>query len=145
MDNQPIPDSSQSEANRKLLLFESLKKNLCEALDPIFQKAGIPTQVVATVHACMEVVRGWSPDAVLIITNNMWEEPAFEVAKAIRAIHPQCGFIFIAGSEEEGRQKFLSAGYKFNVHWIPMPIRELIALTTQAMDSPLETFVIPQE
>ena len=145
MVSQPVLDLSKTSANRKLLLFESLKDNICEALAPTFQRAGFQCQVVTTVCACMEVVRRWTPDAVLMVTNNMWEEPAFEVARAIRAIHPECGFVFIAGSEEEGRQDFLSAGYKFNVHSIPMPIRELIALTTQAIDSPLESFVIPQE
>jgi DNA-binding NtrC family response regulator len=145
MVSQPVPDWRTSGANRKLLLFESLKDNICEALGPMFQKAGFQTQVVTTVRACMEVVRQWSPNVVLMITNNMWEEPAFEVASAIRVVHPKCGFVFMAGSEEESRQRFISAGYKFDVHWIPMPIRELIALTSQAMDSPLDTFAIPKQ
>jgi DNA-binding NtrC family response regulator len=145
MVNEPVLDVGETRPNRKLLLFESLKDNLCEALDPIFQRAGFQCQVVSTVSACIEAVRRWSPDAVLMITNNMWEEPAFQVAETIRSVHPKCGFVFVAGGEEEGRQKFVSAGYKFRVHLIPMAIRELTNLIVDAMDSPLDSFVIPDQ
>jgi DNA-binding NtrC family response regulator len=145
MSNYPIPDWREHGANRKLMLFESFEHNICERLASMFESAGFRTQQVSTVRACLDAVQMWIPDAVLIITNNMTEEPAFEVAKAIRAIHPNCGFVFVAGGEEQGRQKFVSAGYKFRVQLIPMPFRELTGMIVDAMDSPLDTFVVPQQ
>lgn len=47
---------------RKLLLFESYEKNICDFLAGMFQKAGFQTQVVSSVDACMEAVRTASPD-----------------------------------------------------------------------------------
>jgi hypothetical protein len=42
----------------------------------------------------------------LMITNNMREKCAFEVAEAIRSAHPKCGFVFLAGCQTYGRESF---------------------------------------
>jgi DNA-binding NtrC family response regulator len=128
----------------RLLLFECCDFNICEFLAPMFQKAGFQVHLVSSVAACMEAVRTAPPDVVLMITNNIRGKRAFEVAEAIRAVRPKCGFVFLAGSEEDGRECFLAAEYKFNVRAIPMSARELIAAASEAMDSPMETFVTPQ-
>jgi hypothetical protein len=91
----------------------------------------------------MEAVRTSPPDAVLMITNNVREGCVFDVAEAIRSAHPKCGFVFLAGSEADGRERFLAAGYTFHIRKIPLPFPELMAVITEAMDSPMETFVIP--
>ena len=44
----------------------------------------------------------------------------------------------------DGREGFLAAGYKFHVREIPLPISVLIGAIREAMDSPMETFVIPE-
>jgi hypothetical protein len=80
-----------------------------------------------------------------MITNNFREKCAFDVAEAIRSAHPQCGFVFLAGSETDGRERLLAAGYMFHVREIPLPMSELMAAITEAMDAPMETFVIPKQ
>jgi hypothetical protein len=128
---------------RKLLLFENFENNICTPLAEAL-KARFQTQEVNTVDACLQAVRTAPPDAVLMITNNIRERCAFDVAEAIRSAHPQCGFVFLAGSETDGRESFLAAGYMFHVREIPLPMSELMAAITEAMDSPMETFVIPK-
>ena len=130
---------------RQLLLFENHEHNICVFLAKAAQNAGFQTQEVSTVDACLEVVGTSPPDAVLMITNNIREECAFDVAEAIRSAHPKCGFVFLAGNETDGRESFLAAGYMFRVREIPLPLPELMAAITEAMDSPMETFVIPKE
>jgi hypothetical protein len=128
----------------KLLLFEEFEINIWHALAPGFQKAGFQTHLVSSVDGCVRGVRTVPPDVVLMITNNIHEECAFAVAVAIRALHPKCSFVFVAGNPEDGRGSFLAAGYKFNVHSIPAPMRDLIAASSQAIDSPMKTFVAPK-
>src|SRR6266700_6280583 len=125
----------------QLLLFENVEKNICAILAEADQKAGFQTQEVNTVDACLEAVRTSPPDAVLMITNNIREECAFDVAEAIRSAHPQCGFVFLAGSETDRRESFLSAGYMFHVREIPLPMSELMGAISDAMESPMRTFV----
>jgi DNA-binding NtrC family response regulator len=124
-------------------MFENHKNNICACLAKAIEAAGFRTQEVSTVDACLEAVRTSPPDAVLMITNNIREKCAFDVAEAIRSTHPKCGFVFLAGNETAGREGFLAAGYMFHVREIPLPLSELMALITKAMDSPMETFVIP--
>jgi DNA-binding NtrC family response regulator len=128
---------------RQLLLFENVENNICALLAEVAQKAGFQTQEVHTVDACLEAVRSSPPDAVLMITNNIREKCAFDVAEAIRSAHPKCGFIF-SGNETDGREGFLSAGYMFHVLEIPLPLSELMSAISKAIDSPMETFVIPK-
>jgi hypothetical protein len=128
---------------RKLLLFESLENNICSWLSGGFRNLGFETRVVSTVDACLEAVRTSPPDAVLMLTNNVRDNRAFEVAEAIRSVHPRCGFVFLAGCDSDGREGFLAAGYRFRVHYTPPPKGELVRLVYEAMDSPMETFVIP--
>ena len=64
--------------------------------------------------------------------------------ETIRSAHPKCGFVFLAGSDTDGRESFLAAGYMFHIREIPLPMSELMAAITEAMDSPMETFVIPK-
>jgi DNA-binding response OmpR family regulator len=129
---------------RKLLLFECFEENICDSLAGFFQKAGFQTQLVSSVGACMGAVRTSPPDVVLMITNNIREECAFALAEAIRAVQPKCGFVFfLAGDEEDGRESFLAAGYKFNIRAIPTSARALIVAALEALDSPVETFVTP--
>ena len=52
-------------------------------------------------------------------------------------------FHFLAGNETDGRESFLAAGYIFHAREIPLPVSELVVVITKAMDSPMETFVIP--
>ena len=129
---------------RQLLLFENYKQNICAPLAQAARKTGFQTQEVHTVDACLEAVRSLPPDAVLMITNNIREKCAFDVAEAIRSAHPHCGFVFLAGSEMDGRESFLAAGYIFHVREIPVPMSELMAVISEAMDSPMGTFVIPK-
>jgi hypothetical protein len=79
-----------------------------------------------------------------MITNNIHEKCAFDVAEAIRSAHPKCGFVFLAGSETDGRESFLAAGYVFHVREIPLPLPELMAAINEAIDSPMGTFVVPK-
>jgi DNA-binding response OmpR family regulator len=126
-----------------LLLFEDFEDNICAALAPGFQKAGFQTHLVTSVEDCFKFVRIESPEVVLMITNNIRGTSPFAVADTIRDLHPKCGFLFLAGSEEDGRERFFAAGYKFQVRSIPMSGRELIAAISAAIASPLETFVTP--
>jgi CheY-like chemotaxis protein len=128
---------------RQLLLFENFENNICAPLAQAL-RAGFQTQEVNTVDHCLEAVRRSPPDAVLMITNNIREKCAFEVAEAIRSAHPQCGFVFLAGSEMDRRESFLAAGYMFHVREIPLPMSELMSAISEAMDSPMGTFVIPK-
>jgi len=129
---------------RQLLLFENHEDNICAFLAKAARKVGFQAQEVNTVEACLEAVRKSPPDAVLMITNNIREKCAFDVAEAIRSAHPKCGFVFLGGNETDGRESFLAAGYMFHVREIPLPFSELMAAITEAMDSPMETFVIPK-
>jgi DNA-binding response OmpR family regulator len=129
---------------RQLLLLENFANNICALLAEAGQRAGFQTQEVDTVDECLEAVRRSPPDAVLMVTNNIREKCAFDIAEAIRSAHPQCGFIFLAGSETDRREGFLAAGYMFHVREIPLPISVLIGAIREAMDSPMETFVIPE-
>jgi len=129
---------------RQLLLFENFEHNICTLLADAIQNAGFQTREVNTIDECLEAVRRSPPDAVLMVTNNIREKCAFDVAEAIRSAHPQCGFIFLAGSEMDGREGFLAAGYKFHVREIPLPMSVLIGAISEAMDSPSGTFVIPE-
>jgi len=129
---------------RQLLLFENHENNICSVLTKAFQKAGFQTQEVNTIDACLEAVRTSPPDAVLMITNNIREKCAFDVAEAIRFAHPKCGFVFLAGDETDGRESFLAAGYMFHVRDLPPPWSELMGAISEAMDSPMGTFVIPK-
>jgi hypothetical protein len=92
----------------------------------------------------LEAVRTDPPNAVFMITNNIREHGAFEMAKAIRAQHRKCGFVFVAGSDTDGRERFLAAGYRFCVHVLPAPMKQLATLISEAINSPMETFVIPK-
>lgn len=129
---------------RQLLLFENFDNNICAALAMVIQKAGFQTREVNTADACLIAVRAAPPYAVLMITNNIHDRSAFEVAHAIRSIHTTCGFVFLAGSEADGRESFLFAGYRFHVLDIPCSVPELISAIGAAMDYPLETFVSPE-
>jgi DNA-binding NtrC family response regulator len=129
---------------RQLLLFENHEHNICALLAKAARKAGFQAQEVNTVDACLEAVRSSPPDAVLMITNNIHEKCAFDVAEAIRSAHPKCGFVFLAGSETDGRESFLAAGYVFHVREIPLPLPELMAAINEAIDSPMGTFVVPK-
>jgi DNA-binding NtrC family response regulator len=129
---------------RQLLLFENHEDNICAFLAKATQKVGFQAQEVNTVEACLQALRTSAPDAVLMVTNNIREQCAFDVAEAIRSAHPKCGFVFLAGSETDGRENFLAAGYMFHVREIPLPWSELMTAITEAMDSPMETFVIPK-
>jgi DNA-binding response OmpR family regulator len=129
----------------QLLLFEEHEHNICAFLAEAARKVGFQTQEVSTVNACLEALRTLPPDAVLMITNNILERCAFDLAEAIRSTHPNCGFIFLAGSETDGREGFLAAGYLFHVHEIPLPFSELMAAIREAMNSPMATFVIPSK
>ena len=42
------------------------------------------------------------------------------------------------------RESFLAAGYMFHVREIPLPMSELMSAISEAMDSPMGTFVIPK-
>ena len=128
---------------RQLLLFENHVHNVSAVVAKAARKKGFQTQEVSTVDRCLEAVRTLSPDAVLMVTNNVREKCAFDIAEAIRSAHPICGFVFLAGHETDGRESFLAAGYMFHVRAIPLPFSELIAAITEAMDSPMETFVRP--
>jgi DNA-binding NtrC family response regulator len=128
----------------QILLFEDCENNICAHLTDAARRAGFQAQQVNTVDACLEAVRTSPPDAVLMITNNIREKCAFEVAELIRSIHPRCGFVFLAGSEMDGREKYLSIGYRFDIRDIPLPLSELMVIVGRAMDSPMETFVIPK-
>lgn len=128
---------------RRLLLFENVENNICAILAEAVQSGGFQTQEVNTVDACLEAVRRSPPDAVLMVTNNIQEKCAFDIAETIRSAHPRCGFIFLAGSQTDGREGFLAAGYMFHVRDMPLPISVLIDLISEAMDSPMETFVRP--
>jgi DNA-binding NtrC family response regulator len=127
----------------QLLLFENCANNICALLAEAAQRAGLQTQEVNTVDKCLDAVRRSPPDAILIVTNNIREERAFDIAEAIRSAQPPCGFIFLAGSETDRREGFLGAGYMFHVREIPLPMSVLIDLINQAMDFPMETFVRP--
>lgn len=129
---------------RQLLLFEDFENNICAPLTQVARNTGFQAQEVNTVDSCLEAVRASPPDAVLMITNNIRKKCAFEVAEAIRSIHPTCGFVFLSGSEMDGRETFLSAGYKFQVREIPIRLSELMVIVGEAMNSPIETFVIPK-
>ena len=129
---------------RQLLLFENHEHNVCAVVAKAARKMGFQTQEASTVNRCLEAVRTLPPDAVLMITNNIRDKCAFDVAEAIRSAHPTCGFVFLAGNETDGRESFLAAGYMFHVREIPLPFSELMAAITEAMDSPMETFVIPK-
>ena len=128
---------------RKLLLFESWENGICTWLSSGFRNIGFQTRFVSTVDACLEAVRTEPPNAVLMLTNNVRDNRAFEVAEAIRSVHPRCGFVFLAGCNLDGRESFLAAGYKFRVHYTPPPKGKLVSMVHEAMDSPMETFVIP--
>lgn len=111
---------------RQLLLFENCENNICALLAKAAHTAGFQTREVNAVDPCLEAVRTAPPDVVLMITNNIREKCVFDVAEAIRSAHPQCGFVFLAGSETDGRESFLAAGYMFHVRAIPLPLPELI-------------------
>jgi DNA-binding response OmpR family regulator len=128
---------------RRLLLFEDCGDNICAWLTKGLRNYGFDAHEVNTAEACLEVVRTFSPEAVLMITNNIHTRCPFDVAEAIRSVHPNCGFVFLAGSDGDERKKFRAAGYVFHIREIPLPIPELLAAITGAMDSPLGTFVIP--
>jgi len=130
---------------KRVLLFESLTENVCAFLAPLFEKHGFHTQLETDYETCLEAVRLTPPDVVLAITNNVKDARAFELAEAIRLVHPKCGFVFLFGSDGDGRDKFLTSGYKFQLHPIPMLIPELMKITAEAADSPEETFVIPRK
>lgn len=129
---------------RRLLLFENYEHNICAMVAEAARRTGFQTQEVSTVDTCLEAVRTLPPDAVLMVTNNIREECAFDVAEAIRSAHPTCAFVFLAGNETDGRESFLAAGYRFHVCAIPLPWSELMAAIIEAMDSPIETFVSPK-
>ena len=129
---------------RQLLLFENHEHNVCAVVAKAARKMGFQTQEASTVNRCLEAVRTLPADAVLMITNNIRDKCAFDVAEAIRSAHPTCGFVFLAGNETDGRESFLAAGYMFHVRAIPLPMSELMAAITEAMDSPMETFVSPK-
>jgi DNA-binding response OmpR family regulator len=128
---------------KRLLLVENYEDNICQMLAGVFQRSGFETELPTTLAGCLEAVRRRSPDAVLMITNNLHNPSAFEIAEAIRSLQPTCGFVFLAGSEQDGRDGFLTAGYRFSVHWTPIPIPELRSLVSEANDHPAEAFFIP--
>jgi DNA-binding response OmpR family regulator len=127
---------------RQLLLFENFANNICALLAEAAQRAGFQIQEMTTVDECLEAVRRSPPDAVLMVTNNIREKCAFDIAEAIRSAHPQCRFIFLAGSERDRREGFLAAGYMFHVREIPLPISVLIGAISEAMDSPCSTLLV---
>jgi len=128
---------------KRLLLFENYKDNICAVLAKAAQEAGFQTHEVNTADLCLKAVRTLPPDAVLMITNNIRDMCAFDVAEAIRSAHPKCGFVFLAGCETDGRERFLAAGYMFHVREMPLPWSELMAAISEAMDCPMRTFVTP--
>ncbi len=129
---------------RQLLLFENHEDNICALLAKAARIAGFQAQEANTVDTCLEAIRKSPPDAVLMITNNIREKCAFDVAEAIRSANPKCGFVFLAGNEMDGRESFLAAGYMFHVREIPLPLSELMGAISEAMDSPMGTFIIPK-
>ena len=130
---------------RRLLLFENFEGNICQKLGGVFQTSGFETELATTSAGCMEAVRNRATDVVLMITNNIHNPPAFELAEAIRTLQPNCGFVFLAGSEQDGREPFLTAGYEFRVYPIPLPIPELVKLTSEAATHPANTFITPKK
>jgi len=131
--------------SRRLLLLENPEDNICQVLASVLQRSGYATELATTLASCLETVRARPTDVVLMITNNIHTPSAFEVAEAIRAERSNCGFVFLAGSDCDGREPFLAAGYEFRVHSIPLPIPELRDLIAQAMADPAATFVIPKK
>jgi DNA-binding NtrC family response regulator len=129
---------------KRLLLVENYEDNVCQILAGVFQTSGFETELATTLAGCVDAVRTRSIDMVLMITNNIHNPDAFDVADAIRALHPNCGFVFLAGTEPDGREPFLTAGYQFRVYPIPLPTPELLTLVSQAMTDPAGTFVIPK-
>jgi hypothetical protein len=127
----------------RVILFESFEKNICAALDPHFQKSGFETQLETDVDVCLESVRKAPPEVVVMVTNNVTDQGAFRLAEAIRLVHPTCGFVFLSGNDVDGRESYLAAGYEFRVRDIPCPLAELMTATSEAADSPLNTFVVP--
>src|SRR5581483_3226266 len=130
-------------ANR-LLLFEEYENNICASMAKVAKSMGFETQEVNTVERCLEAVTASPPDAVLMITNNIHKKCAFDVAAAIRSAHPKCGFVFVAGCEMDGREGFLAVGYIFRVLALPVLWSKLTAAIREAMDSPMETFIVPK-
>jgi len=131
--------------SRRLLLFENPEDNICQMLAGFLQRSGYATELATTLAGCLEAVAARTTDVVLMITNNIHTPSAFEVAEAIRSERSNCGFVFLAGSDCDGREPFLAAGYEFRVHPIPLPIPELRDLISQAMADPAATFIIPKK
>ena len=129
---------------RQLLLFENHVHNVCAIVAKAARRMGFQTQEVSTVDRCLEAVRTLPPDAVLMVTNNIREKCAFDVAEAIRSRTQHAVSSSWQGNETDGRESFLAAGYMFHVRAIPLPLSELMAAITEAMDSPMETFVSPK-
>jgi DNA-binding NtrC family response regulator len=129
---------------KRLLLIENHADNICQILANILQTSGFQTELATTLASCMDAARSRSIDVALMITNNIHNPPAFEVAVAIRTLQPNCGFVFLAGSDQDGREPFLAAGYEFRVHACPIPMPELLTLVSEAMTDPPNTFIIPK-
>jgi DNA-binding NtrC family response regulator len=129
----------------RLLLLENDEDNICQMLAGVFQASGFETKLATTLAGCMEAVRARSTNVVLMITNNIHDPPAFEIAEAIRSLQPNCGFVFLAGSDKDGREPFLTASYEFHVYPCPIPIPELLTLVSKAMAEPDGTFVFPKK
>lgn len=130
---------------KRLLLVENCEDNICCGLGGFFRASGFEIELPTTLAGCLEAVRTKPPDGVLMITNNIRNPSAFVIAEAIRSLQPNCGFVFLMGDERDGSDDFLAAGYKFRVHWIPIPLAELRALVSEAIDQPAGTFFIPEK
>ena len=130
---------------RRVLLVENDEDNICQVLARILQGSGHEADLATTLAGCMDAVRTRSTNVVLMITNNIHNPPAFEIAEAIRTLQPNCGFVFLAGSDQDGREPFLAMGYEFRLYPFPMPIPELLTLVSEAMADPADTFVIPRK
>jgi hypothetical protein len=128
---------------KRLVFFESVEDNICKNLADGFRSAGLETYLETSFEACLKRAREEPPDVVVMITNNTHEGPLgpYDLANEIRAVHASCGFVFLTGCDIPDDGKFLTAGYKFRIHGIPLPIRELMDLIVAACDSPLSTFV----
>jgi hypothetical protein len=113
-----------------------VESNILDVLAKYFEKAGFGTHLVTTVATCLDAVLASPPAVVVMLTNNILEKPAFEVAEAIRISHPRCGFVSLAGSDINRRERFLAEGYKFRIRFIPIPLPELLAAVSEALDKP---------
>lgn len=130
---------------RQVLIFDdSPDEAIREVFVAMCKHGGFEPREASAADDYLAAVRSSPPDPVLMLTNNIVKTSAYTIVEAIRAIHPRCGFVFLSGSSYRSGEEFLAAGYKFHLLPYPISFAELNAGIKQAMDSPLETFVIPE-